>query len=199
MNKLPQSNTVDVPSKADAEEAVRTLLRWIGENPRREGLIETPKRVINAYSEFFGGYKHNPENVLSHTFEDIDQYKSFVLLRGIEFVSHCEHHLLPIIGEAHVAYIPSTGVVGISKLARVVEIFAKRLQTQENMTVDIANVIEKALKPKGVAVMILAEHQCMSIRGVCKPGVKTITTHCSGEFLENDALWQDFKDQIQLD
>ena len=184
------------PTRDEAEEAVRVLLRWIGENPEREGLRKTPKRVTSAFAEFFAGYAQDPKEVLSHTFEDIDQYKGFVLLRGIDFVSHCEHHILPVIGEAHIAYIPSKGVVGISKLARVVEIFAKRLQTQESMTVDIAEVIEQALKPKGVAVMISAEHQCMSIRGVCKPGVKTITTHATGEFRDNLTLWQDFKEQI---
>ncbi|NQY82620.1 MAG: GTP cyclohydrolase I FolE [Alphaproteobacteria bacterium] len=194
---MSRSHPTQTPTRDEAEEAVRVLLRWIGENPEREGLRETPKRFISAFQEFFSGYDESPEDILSHTFDDIDQYERFVLLRGIDFVSHCEHHILPVIGEAHVAYIPSKGVIGISKLARVVEVFAKRLQTQEGMTVNIANVIERTLKPKGVAVMISAEHQCMSIRGVCKPGVKTITTHSTGAFLQNPSLWQDFKDQIQ--
>lgn len=192
---MTQESEKNTPTRCEAEEAVRVLLRWIGENPEREGLRKTPKRVTDAFTEFFAGYHQNPEEVLSHTFDDIDQYRGFVLLKGIDFVSHCEHHILPVIGQAHIAYIPSKGVVGISKLARVVEIFAKRLQTQESMTVDIAEVIERALNPKGVAVMVSAEHQCMSIRGIRKPGVQTITTHCTGAFSDNSALWQDFKEQ----
>ena len=195
LHSLSPSIAEDRPSRADAEDAVRTLLRYIGENPERDGLKKTPKRVIGAFEEFFVGYSEDPHEVLTHTFEEIEDYKGFVLLRGIPFTSHCEHHILPISGEAHVAYIPSGGVVGISKLARVVEIFAKRLQTQESMTVDIANVIQQSLQPLGVAVIISAEHQCMSMRGVHKPGVRTVTAHRIGKFTD-DQLWRDFKDQI---
>ncbi|MCF8495256.1 MAG: GTP cyclohydrolase I FolE [Alphaproteobacteria bacterium] len=170
------------PSRKDAEEAVATLLRWIGEDPQREGLRETPARVVRAYDEFFAGYALDPAADLSRTFEDIKGFDDIVLVKDIDFVSHCEHHMVPIIGKAHVAYWPADRVVGISKLARVVDIYARRLVSQENMTSQIVNVIDEALQPKGAAVMIEADHQCMSIRGVNKPGSRTVTTMFSGIF-----------------
>ncbi len=173
------------PSRKEAEKAVETLLRWIGEDPSRPGLIETPKRVVKAYEEFFAGYALNAEDDLSKTFDDIKDFDDIVLVKDIDFVSHCEHHMVPIIGKAHVAYWPDQKVVGISKLARVVDIFAKRLVSQENMTRMIMEAINNALQPKGVAVMIDADHQCMSIRGVGKPGSSTVTTKFSGIFQED--------------
>ncbi|MCK5285564.1 MAG: GTP cyclohydrolase I FolE [Alphaproteobacteria bacterium] len=172
------------PSREEAEAAVEVLLRWAGENPEREGLKETPARVVRAYEEFFEGYSKNPENELNKTFDDIQGFDDIVIVKDINFVSHCEHHMVPIIGKAHVAYWPDAKIVGISKLARVVDILSKRLVSQENMTTQIVNAIENALKPKGVAVMIKADHQCMSIRGVNKPGASTITTTFSGIFKE---------------
>lgn len=178
---------IERPTCEQAEEAVRTLIAWAGDDPTREGLKGTPKRVVNAYREFFKGYEECPVEVLSRTFEDVGGYDDIVMLRDIELQSHCEHHIVPIIGKAHVAYYPSRAVVGISKLARVVEIFARRLQTQETMTAQIAQTIDEALKPRGVAVMIEAEHQCMSLRGVQKPGVATITTQFTGVFKNDPA------------
>jgi GTP cyclohydrolase I len=175
------------PSREEAMEAVRTLIAWAGDDPRREGVIDTPKRVVDAYAEWFEGYNLDPAKELSRTFEDVQGYDDIVMLRDIELHSHCEHHMIPFIGKAHVAYFPTDRVVGISKLARVVEVFARRLQTQETMTAQIAETIDKALKPKGVAVMIEAVHQCMSIRGVRKPDVATITTQFTGIFKEDPA------------
>lgn len=168
------------PSREEAEKAVRTLLKYIGENPDREGLVETPARVVRAYDEFFEGYKQDATAELSKTFEDIEGFDDIVLVKDIEFTSHCEHHMVPINGVAHVAYWPDEKVVGISKLARIVDIFSKRLVSQENMTNAIADCIEKTLKPKGVAVYIDADHQCMSIRGVKKRKSSTITTTFTG-------------------
>jgi GTP cyclohydrolase I len=173
------------PSREEAEAAVRTLIRYAGDDPNREGLRDTPKRVVESYAEFFAGYEQDPVEVLSRTFEDVHGYDDLVMLRDIRLESHCEHHMLPIIGVAHVAYLPGQRVVGISKLARVIEIFAKRLQTQETMTAQIAEAIEKALKPRGVAILIDALHQCMTTRGVHKPGVSTITTRFTGVFAED--------------
>ena len=173
------------PSREEAEAAVRTLIAWAGDDPRRDGLIDTPQRVVDAYEEFYAGYRQNAADALDRTFEDIDRYDDIVLVRDIPFSSHCEHHMVPFVGKAHVAYFPTDRVVGISKLARVVEVFARRLQTQETMTAQIAETIDKALKPKGVAVMIEAVHQCMSIRGVRKPDVATITTQFTGIFKED--------------
>lgn len=170
------------PSEEEAKQAVRTLIAWSGDNPDREGLLETPKRVIKAYREFFGGYDDCPLEALSRTFADVGGYDEIVMLRDIEFDSHCEHHMVPFIGRAHVAYLPTDRVVGISKLARVVEIFARRLQTQETMTAQIAHSINKALEPRGVAVMVEAVHQCMSMRGVSQRNVATITTQFLGDF-----------------
>jgi GTP cyclohydrolase I len=166
---------------------VRTLIAYAGDDPDREGLRETPRRVTSAYDEFFSGYTECPLDVLSRTFDEVAGYDDIVMLRDIELHSHCEHHMIPFVGKAHVAYFPTDRVVGISKLARVVEMFARRLQTQETMTAQIAETIDKALKPKGVAVMIEAVHQCMSIRGVKKPDVATITTQFTGIFKEDPA------------
>lgn len=173
------------PSREEAEQAVRTLLAWAGDNPDREGLKETPSRVVKAYDEFFKGYAQDPEQILSKTFEDVNGYDEIVLLKGIGFESYCEHHLVPIIGRAHVGYIPVKRVVGLSKIARVVDVFAKRLQIQEKMTIDIARSIEKALGARGVAVVLEAEHQCMSTRGVGKKGVMTKTSCMLGLFRED--------------
>jgi GTP cyclohydrolase I len=176
------------PSREEAEAAVRTLISWAGDDPTREGLVDTPKRVAKAYEEFFKGYNEDALEILSRTFEDVDGYDDMVMLRGIDMHSHCEHHMVPIIGQVHVAYVPSEKVVGISKLARIVETFAKRLQTQETMTAQIANVIEEGLNPRGIALMVEAEHQCMSMRGVHKPNVATITTRFTGVFQDDADL-----------
>ena len=178
------------PSRAEAEAAVRTLLAWTGDNPDREGLRETPRRVTDAFEEYFAGYRQDPAEVLSKTFQEAGGYDDLVMLRDIRVESHCEHHLAPFIGAAHVAYLPKGRILGISKIARVVEIFARRLQTQETLTAQIADAIEAALQPRGVAILIEAEHQCMSIRGVRQPGVKTITTRFTGA-LESDASYRD--------
>lgn len=175
------------PSREDAEEAIRTLIRWAGDNPEREGLLDTPKRVVNSFDEFFAGYKEDPREILSRTFEEVGGYKEIVLLKDIRFESHCEHHMVPIIGTAHVAYFPNSRVVGISKLARIVEIFAKRLQIQERMTSEIANIIQEVLEPKGVAVIIEGSHQCMTTRGVHNPGVSMITSKMLGIFRDDPA------------
>ena len=189
---LGRGPKVEQPSRDEAEEAVRTLIAWAGDDPAREGLLETPKRVVNAYSEFFNGYTQCPVEALSKTFDEVGGYDDIVMLRDIDVNSHCEHHMVPFIGKAHVAYFPNEAVVGISKLARVVEIYARRLQTQETMTAQIASTIDTALKPKGVAVMIEAVHQCMSLRGVQKPSVATITTQFTGVFKDDPAEQQRF-------
>lgn len=170
------------PSRAEAEAAVRTMLRWAGDDPDREGLRETPARVVRSYEEFFAGYAEDPEEILRRTFEETEGYDEMVLLRDIRLESYCEHHVVPIIGKAHVAYLPSNRVVGISKLARVVEVYARRLQIQEKLTVQIANTIQKVLRPRGVAVVIDAAHECMTTRGVHKSGVSMVTSHMLGVF-----------------
>ncbi len=180
------------PSKEEAMDAVRTLIAWAGDNPSREGLKDTPKRVVNAYKEWFRGYDMDPAEELSRVFEDVSGYDDMVILREIDVESHCEHHIAPFLGKAYVAYMPTDKVVGISKLVKVVEIFAKRLQTQETMTAQIADAIDSALKPRGSAVMIDAVHQCMSTRGVHHPDVSTITTQFTGEFKTNPALQDRF-------
>lgn len=185
------------PSRAEAEEAVRTLLRWAGEDPEREGLLGTPDRVVRSYEEFFAGYHQDPVDILKRTFEETDGYDEMVLLRDIRLESHCEHHMVPIIGKAHVAYLPDRRVVGISKLARVVEVFSKRLQIQEKLTSQIANAINEVLQPKGVAVVIEAAHQCMTTRGVHKPGVTMITSRMLGAFRNNAATRREFMALIQ--
>ncbi|MFK7867507.1 MAG: GTP cyclohydrolase I FolE [Alphaproteobacteria bacterium] len=170
------------PSKEQAMEAVRTLIGYAGDDPSREGVIDTPKRVIKAFDELFSGYRADPEAELQRTFEEVEGYEDIVLLRDIAFESHCEHHMMPFIGRAHVAYLPEKRVVGISKLARAVEIYARRLQSQETMTLQIANIIDQVLKPRGVAVIVSAEHLCMTMRGVRKAGVQTVTSHYLGAF-----------------
>jgi GTP cyclohydrolase I len=178
------------PTQAEAEDAVRTLLAWTGDDPDREGLRETPRRVTEAFEEYFAGYRMDPSEVLAKTFAEAGGYDDLVMLRDIRVFSHCEHHLAPFVGVAHVAYLPSGRILGLSKIARVVEIFAKRLQTQETLTAQIAGAIESALKPRGVAVLIEAEHQCMSMRGVRQHGVSTVTTRFSGVF-DSDASYRD--------
>jgi GTP cyclohydrolase I len=170
------------PSRDEALEAVRTLLRWAGDDPGREGLLGTPDRVVRSYEEFFSGYGEDPVALLQRTFEETDGYDEIVLLKDIRFESHCEHHIAPIIGKVHIAYLPSNRVVGISKLARLVEVYAKRLQIQEKMTAQIANTLDEVLHPKGVAVVIEAAHQCMTTRGVHKPGVSMVTSRMLGVF-----------------
>jgi GTP cyclohydrolase I len=180
------------PSRAEAEEAVRTLVRWAGDDPSREGLRETPARVVRAFDEFFAGYAIDPAQLLARTFEEVDGYDEMVLLRDIRFESYCEHHMVPIVGKVHIAYLPRHRVVGISKLARVIEVFAKRLQIQEKMTAQIANTIDEVLQPEGVAVVIEGEHQCMTTRGVHKPGVGMITSRMLGAFRDNPPTRQEF-------
>ncbi|HZS63895.1 MAG TPA: GTP cyclohydrolase I FolE [Xanthobacteraceae bacterium] len=173
------------PTREEAEAAVRTLIAYAGDDPAREGLLETPKRVIGAFDELYGGYRECPVEVLDRTFAEMGKYDDFVLVRDIAFSSHCEHHMMPFFGKAHVAYMPVDRVVGLSKLGRLVEVYARRLQTQEHMTSQIATAIEEILKPRGVAVMLEAEHMCMSMRGVEKPGSSTITTQFAGEFRDS--------------
>jgi GTP cyclohydrolase IA len=170
------------PTQEQAEEAVRTLLLWAGDDPSREGLLDTPRRVAKAYREFYKGYDEDPEEILDRVFEEVEGYQDMILVRDIPFYSHCEHHMVPFVGKAHIGYYPSKGVVGLSKLARLVDVFARRLQTQETMTAQIAQAIEKALKPRGVAVLVEAEHMCMSMRGVQKQGSSTMTTQYTGLF-----------------
>ncbi|MDG2186822.1 MAG: GTP cyclohydrolase I FolE [Hyphomicrobiales bacterium] len=184
--------TPSIPSREEAEDAVRTILAWIGENPDREGLVETPRRFIDAYEEYFNGYNIAGDQVLKKTFTDVGGYNDIVLLKDISFNSFCEHHMAPFIGKAHIAYLPSDRVVGISKLARLVDVYAHRLQTQETMTAEITNAIDQSLKPRGVAVIIDAEHMCMSLRGVKKHDVSTITTRFTGEFDTNENLRERF-------
>ena len=175
------------PTEAEAKEAVRTLIRWAGDNPDREGLIETPQRVARAYQEFYSGYSDDGAELLDRTFEEVEGYDDAVLVRDIPFASHCEHHMVPFTGTAHIAYFPTDRVVGLSKLARVVDIFAKRLQTQEQLTAQVLNTITDNLKPRGAAVMIEAEHLCMTIRGPRKHGSSTVTTRFTGVFREDPA------------
>ena len=175
----------DRPSQEEAEAAVTTLLKWMGEDVEREGLLDTPKRVAKAYGELFAGYDQDPREALGRTFEEVGGYDDMVLVKDIDFHSHCEHHMVPIIGKAHVAYLPNGKVLGLSKIARTVEIFARRLQTQENMTAEVAYSIDEALNPRGVAVMIEAEHMCMAMRGIKKQGSSTLTTTFTGSFKDD--------------
>ena len=196
---LPLTATVaadDRPSRAEAEGAVRTLLRWAGDDPERDGLIETPARVARAFEEYFKGYDDDPEAILQKTFEETEGYDEMIVLRGIRFESHCEHHLAPIVGRAWIAYIPNGRVVGISKLARVVQAYAKRLQIQEKMTAQIANVINDVLSPQGVGVVLKAEHHCMTTRGVMKPGTDLVTSRMLGIFRDNPITRQEFLTMI---
>ena len=185
------------PTRSEAEEAVRILIRWMGDDPTREGLIDTPKRVINSYGELFSGYSQDPSEILERTFEETDGYGDIVLLKDIRVESYCEHHLIPITGVAHVAYIPENRVVGISKLARTVELFSKRLQIQEKLTSQVATAINDTLQPKGVAVLIEAEHGCMTTRGVHKPGVNMVTKTLIGCFKDNPDLRTEFLSLIK--
>lgn len=180
------------PSRQEAEEAVRTLLRWAGDDPTREGLVDTPRRVASAYEEWFGGYDQDPVDSLKRTFEEVEGYDEMVILRDISFESHCEHHLAPIIGRAHVGYLPDRRVVGISKLARTVEAYARRLQVQEKMTAQIANSIQDVLAPLGTAVVVEATHQCMTTRGVHKKGVTMVTSCMLGAFREDHKTRREF-------
>ncbi|MHC2103670.1 GTP cyclohydrolase I FolE [Methylobacterium sp. CM6246] len=183
--RVPEGIETGRPSRAEAEAAVRTLLRWAGDDPTREGLRDTPARVTKAFGQLFGGYEMDAEALLARVFEEVEGYSDIVLVRDIPFYSHCEHHMVPFMGLAHIAYYPTRGVVGLSKLARVVDTFARRLQTQETMTAQIADVIESILKPRGVAVMVEAEHLCMAMRGVQKAGVSTITSQFRGVFKDD--------------
>ncbi len=184
------------PSREEAEAAVRTLIAWTGDDPLREGLLETPKRVVKAFEDFYRGYDEDPVDVLSRTFEDVGGYDDIVLLRDVSFNSHCEHHMVPFVGKAHVAYLPSGRVVGLSKLARVLEMYARRLQTQENLTAQVAATIDEVLKPRGVAVMLESEHMCMSLRGVRKQGSSTVTTMFTGEFRDDKDQRRRFLDLV---
>lgn len=184
-----EDSTARRPTQVEAEEAIRTLLRYIGEDPSREGLLDTPRRVVKSYAELFGGYETSPEDVLGRTFEEVSGYDNMVMVKDIPFFSHCEHHMVPIIGKAHIAYMPDGKVLGLSKIARTVDIFAKRLQTQESMTAQIAQAIDENLMPRGVAVLLEADHMCMAMRGVQKLGSSTITTMFTGSF-KSDAREQ---------
>lgn len=179
------------PTQEQAEEAVRTLILWAGDDPSREGLLETPRRVARAYRELYKGYGEDPDEILDRVFEEVEDYQDMVLVRDIPFYSHCEHHMVPFVGKAHIGYYPSKGVVGLSKLARIVDVYARRLQTQETMTAQIAKVIERALAPRGIAILVEAEHMCMSMRGVQKQGSSTMTTQYTG-------LFQDPAEQVRF-
>ena len=185
-SRAKQALRVQRPNRQEALDAVRTLIRWAGDDPDREGLVGTPDRVVRSYAEFFSGYDEDPVALLQRTFEETDGYDEIVMLKDIRFESHCEHHIAPIIGHVHIAYLPSNRVVGISKLARLVEVYAKRLQIQEKMTAQIANTLDEVLQPKGVAVVIEASHACMTARGVGTPGVMMTTSRMMGTFREDE-------------
>lgn len=191
------SSTEKRPTREEAEQAVRTLLLWAGENPKREGLLDTPARVTKAYGELFGGYEQSVEDILGTVFEEVAGYNDPVLVRDIQFFSHCEHHMVPIIGRAHIAYLPDNCVVGLSKLPRVVDVFARRLQTQETMTAQVADAINNNLKPRGVAVLVEAEHLCMAMRGVKKQGSTTITLAFRGHYENNPQEQAQFMNMIR--
>ncbi|MBC7581012.1 GTP cyclohydrolase I FolE [Tardiphaga sp.] len=186
------------PSRTEAEQAVQTLLAYIGENPRREGLLDTPRRVVEAYDELFQGYYQNPSEVLNRTFGETAGYDDFVLIRDMNFTSHCEHHMMPFYGKAHIAYTPVERVVGLSKLARLVDIFGHRLQTQEHLTAQLAAAVDEVLKPRGVAIMVEAEHTCMSARGIRKEGSRTFTTRYTGSFRDNPIEQARFMSMITM-
>jgi GTP cyclohydrolase I len=198
MNEIKRPNPAsdsaggDRPSREEAEQAVRTLIRWAGDDPDREGLAGTPSRVVRSYDEFFSGYGSDPVEVLSRTFEETEGYDEMVVLRDIRFESHCEHHMAPIIGRAHIAYLPRRRVVGISKLARLLEIYSRRLQIQEKLTAQIANTIDEVLQPRGVAVVLDAAHQCMTTRGVHKPGASMVTSRMLGAFRTDPSTRREF-------
>ena len=196
VKKILTPPDVQRPTEEEAKEAVRTLLRWAGDDPDREGLLDTPDRVVRAYREWFAGYDQDPVELLRRTFEEVEGYDEMVVLRDIRFESYCEHHMAPIIGTAHVGYIPTDRVVGISKLARLVNVFSKRLQVQEKMTSQIANVLMEVLHPKGVAVVMEGEHQCMSTRGVHRHGVSMVTSKMLGLFRSDPRTRKEFMDII---
>ena len=180
------------PTREEAESAVRVLIRWAGDDPGREGLLETPRRVVRSYEEFFAGYLQDPREILARTFSEVEGYDEMIVMNDIRFESHCEHHMVPIIGKAHIGYLPDRRVIGISKLARLVEVFARRLQVQEKMTVQIADTLQDVLRPKGVAVVIEAAHQCMTTRGVHKPGVGLVTSRMLGAFRDDPSTRREF-------
>ena len=186
----------DRPTEAQVHEAVRTLIRWAGDDPEREGLVGTPDRVARAYGEFFQGYDGDPDEILQRTFEESEGYDDIVCVRDIPVMSHCEHHIVPFIGKAHVAYLPDKRVVGISKLARVVDLYARRLQIQEKLTAQVADTIDRVIQPRGVAVVIEAEHHCMTMRGVRKPGAQTVTRRMLGAFRDEPSVRQEFLSMI---
>jgi GTP cyclohydrolase I len=183
---------LEKPSREEAEKAVRTLIRWAGDDPDREGLTGTPSRVVRAYEEFFSGYDEDPVRLLERTFEETDGYDEMVVLRDIRFESHCEHHMVPIIGRAHIAYLPAHRVIGISKLARVLQVYSRRLQIQEKLTAQIANTINEVLQPRGVGVVIDASHQCMTTRGIHRPGMSMVTSHMLGTFRSDSRTRREF-------
>ena len=185
------------PSREEAEAAVRTLIAWAGDDPTREGLLDTPRRVTKAYKEFFAGYAENPKDILAKTFKEVGGYDDIVLVKDIPFSSHCEHHMVPFVGKAHIAYLPHDGVVGISKLARLVEVFSKRMQVQENLTAQIIDAINEHLNPRGAAVLLEAEHMCMSMRGVRAHGAMTVTQRFTGVFAEEKAEQDRFFEMIR--
>jgi GTP cyclohydrolase I len=191
-SRLGHAAAARPPTREDAELAIKTLIRWAGDDPEREGLLETPERVVSAYEDWFSGYAQDPEEYLKRTFEEVDGYDEMIVLKDIRFESHCEHHLAPIIGRAHVGYLPASKVVGISKLARVVEAYARRLQVQEKLNAQIANCVQKVLEPKGVAVVIEATHQCMTTRGVHKSGVVMVTSTMLGDFRRSHLTRREF-------
>ena len=193
---MTKKNDLKRPSRKEAEDAISTLLLWAGEDPQREGLVDTPARVATAYEDWFSGYGQDPVRFLTRTFEEVEGYDEMIVLRDIKFESHCEHHMAPIIGVAHVGYLPSNKVVGISKLARVVDTFARRFQVQEKLTAQIANCIEKVLKPRGVGVVIDASHQCMTTRGIHKPGVSMVTSQMLGAFRKDARTRAEFLNMI---
>jgi GTP cyclohydrolase I len=192
MASSPSKTASARPSRDEAEDAIRTLIRWAGDDPTREGLLDTPGRVARAYEEYFAGYLEDPVDILSRTFSEVDGYEEMIVMNNIRFESHCEHHMAPIIGKAHIGYLPNKRVIGISKLARLVEIYAKRLQIQEKMTMQIANTLNDGLHPLGVGVVIEAAHQCMTTRGVHKPGVTLVTSSMLGGFRTDSATRREF-------
>jgi GTP cyclohydrolase IA len=205
MNKIVKLNgrpkrkrTADRPGRAEAEEAVRTLIRWAGDDPEREGLLGTPGRVVRAYEEWFAGYFEDPRELLKRTFEEVAGYDEIVLLRDIRFASHCEHHIAPIIGRVHIGYLPRNRVVGISKLIRLIEVYARRLQVQEKMTAEIAACLDAGLKPHGVAVVVEGAHECMTTRGVRKPEVSMVTSRMLGVFRDNPSTREEFLAAINM-
>ena len=196
MARKAKSVSAQRPQREEVEEAVRTLIRWAGDDPEREGLLDTPGRVVRAYEEFFAGYERDPREVLSRTFSEVEGYDEMVVMTDIRFESHCEHHMVPIIGKAHVGYLPDKRVVGISKLARLVEVYARRLQVQEKMTAQIANTLQDVLQPRGVAVVVEAAHQCMTTRGVHKSDVTMVTSRMLGAFRDNGETRREFLTMI---